>query len=96
MFILVYYAKGFADNIFEKEFVGVVKVVIWSVLFWEDMSFVVENFFENKVNWKRVFKEVLNKKEKKRRLDRIYEEEMARWELEEDFVIMGKDEFFEV
>ena len=96
MSIPVYHAKGFADNTSEKELAGVVKVAIRSLPLQEDTSFVAENLLENKVNRKRALKEALNKKEKKRRLERIHEEEMARWEPEEDFATMGKDEFLEL
>ena len=93
MSIPVYHAKGFADNTSEKELAGFVKCAVRSLPLTEDTSFVAENLLDNKLSTRRAFKEVFNKAAKQRRINRVHDQEMSRWEPDETHATQSKDEF---
>lgn len=95
MSIPVYHAKGFADNTSEKELAGFVKCAIRSLPMKEDTSFIAENLFESKPSRKRATREMFNRKAKQRRIKATHQEEMSRWEVEEEFATMPLKEFTE-
>lgn len=96
MSIPVYHAKGFADNTSEKELAGFVKCAMRSVPLKEDTTFIAENLLQSKMTTRRAMKEAFNKKAKQRRVEYSHKKELARWEMEEDFATMPREELLEL
>ena len=95
MSIPVYHAKDFADNTSEKELAGFVKCALRSVPLTEDVSFVAENLLSRKQNKRTTMMEMFNKKAKEQRIEKSHRRELARWQPEEEFATMSKEELLE-